>query len=174
MTCIRKKCRICYKYDYFSKLCRSKSKVYSINTSQPKEKVESRSKDNFTFSLHSVQISDPLIVIISLNDCRFKVQIDTGADVIIIPKNVAYKKIKGLIKLNLCNSELKYYNANEINTIGIGKVEVNYENNIYKEMPILVFFYEEVHISRAMPYPRRGTFLGRIYLGSTNRIDPRP
>ena len=36
------------------------------------------------------------------------------------------------------------------------------------------FYLLKVHISRALPYSRRGTFLGSIYLGSPSGIEPAP
>ena len=121
-----KSCLNCKRKDYFQSVCRYRKIIKGVKKTKPfTENIEVYSKKKHAKSRETVK----------LNVIKFPMQVDTGRDVTLVPRNFWEKM--GKPKLRKCNLNLKQFDGSVIKTLG--SFEVIFEiKTRYKIIPITV------------------------------------
>ena len=138
------KCYSCGRKGHISKCCRNKSKVQGI-ADDPEEIVSSQSEDQseeedemFVGKIVNVnQISKPEFLNVSVNEKVIKMEIDSGASVTVISRDV-YKQNLSNVKLVKSMSKLEHAGGQKLELLGKLLVNVKGKNNIVKKMSLFV------------------------------------
>ena len=136
-----KVCNKCNKYGHFPNMCRFDSKPqrtinYMPETSSPQE----NSSDDFVFQVNSLDKpkGNRIYVDVSLNGTEVSMQVDSGADITVIPEDLL-SNIPNL-KIHPSNSgdSLRDYNNHDVKVRGFTNVDVLYKGTTHDKLPLTV------------------------------------
>ncbi|XP_050709686.1 uncharacterized protein K02A2.6-like [Eriocheir sinensis] len=122
-----KQCNNCGRKGHFSTMCKSR-KPEHINCALTMAESQQSAEDEqeFAFQINSLSSKEKrLMITVNINDTPIAMQVDTAADVSVMPEQVA-RKIPDL-SIEPCNKVLKDYNSHTIQVIGLAKVNVQYD-----------------------------------------------
>ena len=123
-------CNVCKKRNHFARMCKaSKQEIHAVL--QNKEKIDIYCVDH-SESIYTInQKLEP----IKINGCMIPMQIDTGASVSVISKNLW--NILKQPKLQVCKKSLEAYDGHVMSTLGEFSAIISKEN-IDKESKVIV------------------------------------
>ena len=147
------KCYQCGKTGHFGKFCRTKNKnptqnrIHSAQEADPsnssstqESQVSAQNEErevDYAFQINSVSRErDKIMLKVNINKQPVVMQLDTAADVSIMPQNIA-ETIPNLV-IGHSSAVLKDYSNRQIHVVGSANVDVEYNSQRVKSLPITI------------------------------------
>ena len=139
-----KMCSKCSRHGHFPKMCRSDQKfspknIHCVPETTTTEETENNNED-FVFQLNTLGKSNGtrIYVDVSLNNTVVSMQVDSGADMTVIPEDLLPEIPNLIVNPSKSSDKLKDYNNADVKVKGFTTVKVQYRGKTHEKLPLRV------------------------------------